>query len=91
MNITVEAVVAGYGEGPDIVRGTSLTASPGDVTTLLGPNGCGKSTLLRTMSRLLAPRSGRRRRRPLAFGPRLRPPRGRAPSASGGAGGADCR
>ena len=59
MNITVEAVVAGYGEGPDIVRGTSLTAQPGGVTTLLGPNGCGKSTLLRTMSRLLAPRSGR--------------------------------
>lgn len=41
MNITVEAVVAGYGEGPDIVRGTSLTAYPGGVTTLLGPNGCG--------------------------------------------------
>ena len=59
MNITVESVVAGYGEGPDIVRGTSLTAYPGGVTTLLGPNGCGKSTLLRTMSRLLAPRSGR--------------------------------
>ena len=59
MNITVEAVVAGYGEGPDIVRGTSLTAQPGGVTTLLGPNGGGKSTLLRTMSRLLAPRSGR--------------------------------
>ena len=36
-----------------------MTAQPGGVTTLLGPNGCGKSTLLRTMSRLLAPRSGR--------------------------------
>ncbi|MFD5867300.1 ABC transporter ATP-binding protein [Corynebacterium sp. NPDC060344] len=58
MTITARDIVAGYGDGPDIVRGTSLTAEAGRVTTLLGPNGCGKSTLLRTMSRLLAPRSG---------------------------------
>lgn len=59
MNITAHGIIAGYGDGPDIVRGTSLTAEAGRVTTLLGPNGCGKSTLLRTMSRLLRPRSGR--------------------------------
>lgn len=58
MTITARGIVAGYGDGPDIVRGTSLTAEAGRVTTLLGPNGCGKSTLLCTMSRLLAPRSG---------------------------------
>lgn len=58
MTITATDVVAGYGDGPDIVRGTSLTALPGQTTTLLGPNGSGKSTLLRTMSRLLLPRAG---------------------------------
>lgn len=58
MIIEAEKVVAGYGTGRDIVRGTSLSAEPGRVTTLLGPNGSGKSTLLRTMSRLLRPRSG---------------------------------
>lgn len=59
MDITASGIVAGYGAGPDVVRGISLTARAGRVTTLLGPNGCGKSTLLRTMSRLLVPRSGR--------------------------------
>jgi iron complex transport system ATP-binding protein len=32
---------------------------PGRVTAIVGANACGKSTLLRSMTRLLAPRSGR--------------------------------
>ncbi|MEK0378171.1 ABC transporter ATP-binding protein, partial [Corynebacterium mastitidis] len=56
--IAVENVYAGYTPGRDVVRGVSLRARAGEVTTLLGPNGCGKSTLLKTMSRLLRPRSG---------------------------------
>lgn len=56
--ITVSGLRSGYGAGPDIFSGVNLTARPGEVTTLLGPNGCGKSTLLRSISRLLAPREG---------------------------------
>lgn len=59
MNVTVDNVEVGYGDGPAIVRGVSLVAEPGQVTTLLGPNGCGKSTLLKALSRLLTPSSGR--------------------------------
>ena len=56
--ITVSGLRSGYSAGPDIFSGVGLTASPGEVTTLLGPNGCGKSTLLRSISRLLEPREG---------------------------------
>ncbi len=57
--IEVHNIHAGHGAGPDVVDGVSLTAEPGSVTTLIGPNGCGKSTLLKTMTHLLTPRSGR--------------------------------
>ncbi|KGM18881.1 ABC transporter ATP-binding protein [Corynebacterium auriscanis] len=59
MNVSIEHITAGYGDGPTIVKDVSLTAPQGRVTTLLGPNGCGKSTLLKAMSRLLTPTSGR--------------------------------
>ncbi|MDU0479355.1 ABC transporter ATP-binding protein [Staphylococcus chromogenes] len=58
MKLQVTDLVAAYGDGPDIVRGVSFAASPGKVTTLLGPNGCGKSTLLKACSKVLQPRSG---------------------------------
>lgn len=58
MNLIAENVVAGYGDGPDVVHSASVSAESGKVTTLLGPNGCGKSTLLKSMSRVLMPRSG---------------------------------
>lgn len=58
MNINANGIVAGYGTGADIVRGMSLDAAAGEVTTLLGPNGCGKSTFLKILSRLLTPASG---------------------------------
>ncbi|QGU01516.1 putative siderophore transport system ATP-binding protein YusV [Corynebacterium kalinowskii] len=58
MELVAQDIVAGYASGPDIVRGVSLSAQPGTVTTLLGPNGCGKSTFLKTLSRVLSPRSG---------------------------------
>ncbi|WP_246054965.1 ATP-binding cassette domain-containing protein [Paracoccus gahaiensis] len=38
--------------------------SPGSLTAIVGPNGSGKSTLLKTIAGLLAPMSGRCRRRP---------------------------
>ncbi len=56
--LQVSDVRAGYQPDTDIVKGVSVTAEPGKVTTLIGPNGCGKSTLLKTMSRLLTPTAG---------------------------------
>ena len=41
-----------------ILSPTSLTFSPGKITTLLGHNGCGKSTLLNVMGLLDKPESG---------------------------------
>lgn len=56
--VTVDDVHAGYGSAADVLTSVSLTARPGETTTLLGPNGCGKSTLLKTMCRQLRPRQG---------------------------------
>lgn len=40
------------------LKGISLTVKEGEIVTLIGSNGAGKSTTLRTISGLLAPRSG---------------------------------
>jgi energy-coupling factor transport system ATP-binding protein len=49
----------GYGDGPEILGGISLTLREGEVMAILGPNGAGKSTLLRHGIGLLRPKSGR--------------------------------
>jgi branched-chain amino acid transport system ATP-binding protein len=56
--LEVRDVVAGYGRGPAILTGTSLTVRPGQVQCIIGPNGAGKSTLLKAISGLLPVRSG---------------------------------
>ncbi|ANY08863.1 ABC transporter ATP-binding protein [Pseudonocardia sp. HH130630-07] len=55
--LAVRDVTLGYGDRT-VVSGLDLTVPPGAVTAIVGANACGKSTLLRSMSRLLAPRSG---------------------------------
>lgn len=40
------------------LKGISIDVKPGEVVTLIGSNGAGKSTTLRTVSGLLAPRTG---------------------------------
>ncbi|GMQ85759.1 MAG: ABC transporter ATP-binding protein [Acidimicrobiia bacterium] len=56
--LEVRGVDAGYGHGPDILRGLSLEIEAGTSYCIIGPNGAGKSTLLRVISGLLPPRSG---------------------------------
>jgi branched-chain amino acid transport system ATP-binding protein len=51
-------VVAGYGRGPDILQGASLTVRKGQSQCIIGPNGAGKSTLLKAISGLLPLREG---------------------------------
>ena len=57
--LVIEDVVAGYGNGPEILKGLSMTVKKNQVHCVIGPNGAGKSTLLKVISGLLHPRSGR--------------------------------
>ena len=56
--LEVEDVVAGYGRGPDILTGTTLSVEAGHVQCIIGPNGAGKSTLMKAIAGLLPLRSG---------------------------------
>ncbi len=53
----MQELSAGYG-GPPVIRGISLSVSPGEVVALMGANGAGKTTTLRAISGLLNPASG---------------------------------
>ncbi len=56
----VEQLSAGYGH-LDVLRGIDLSAAPGAVTMVLGPNAAGKTTLLRILACLGRPTGGRLR------------------------------
>ncbi|MFN2198193.1 MAG: ABC transporter ATP-binding protein [Anaerolineales bacterium] len=56
--IEIENVQVGYGSGPNILDGLSITIESGKTYCIIGPNGAGKSTLLRTICGLLHPRQG---------------------------------
>lgn len=56
--LVVDQVVAGYGSGPNILRGLSLTVETGKTYCIIGPNGAGKSTLLKVIAGLIKPREG---------------------------------
>ena len=58
MLLEVTSVTAGYGHGPDILRGLSLEVEAGRTYCIIGPNGAGKSTLLKLIGGILSPRSG---------------------------------
>ncbi len=45
---------AGYGDR-EILHGVTLTAAPGEVLALVGPNGCGKSTFLKALVGIVPP------------------------------------
>jgi branched-chain amino acid transport system ATP-binding protein len=56
--LSVEQLTTDYG-AVRAVDGVSLEAPEGTVTAVLGANGAGKTSLLRTITGLVAPRSGR--------------------------------
>ncbi len=53
----VEDLTVGYGNRT-VVEHLDLHVPMGGISVIVGANACGKSTLLRSMSRLLAPKSG---------------------------------
>ncbi len=55
--LDVVSVSSGYGK-TTVLHGVSLTVSAGEIVTIIGSNGAGKSTMLRTISGLVARRSG---------------------------------
>lgn len=56
--LEVENIRAGYGDGPDILKGLSVEIEQGKTYCIIGPNGAGKSTLLKAICGLLHPREG---------------------------------
>ncbi|HSN05048.1 MAG TPA: ABC transporter ATP-binding protein [Nitrospira sp.] len=46
-------------DGPDIVRGLTVTVRDGEFFAVVGPSGCGKSTLLHLLAGLESPTGGR--------------------------------
>jgi len=71
--LSVEGVVAGYGDADEILKGVDLTLDAGEIVSVIGPNGAGKSTLLKVIAGLLAPHQGSVRLRGESIGGR--PPR----------------
>jgi ABC-type branched-subunit amino acid transport system ATPase component len=55
--LRTQDVTAGYGGDP-VIRGITVSASPGKVVSLVGPNGSGKSTLLKSMVGVVRVSSG---------------------------------
>jgi branched-chain amino acid transport system ATP-binding protein len=56
--LVIDNVVAGYGSGPNILKGLSLTVESCKTYCIIGPNGAGKSTLIKVIAGLLKPREG---------------------------------
>lgn len=59
MALEVADLHAGYQRDIEILRGVSVTARDGQLTTIIGANGVGKSTLLKTVVGQLRPSRGR--------------------------------
>ncbi|CAB3752651.1 Toxin RTX-I translocation ATP-binding protein [Paraburkholderia solisilvae] len=58
--IELQNVVFRYrSDGPEVLRGVSLSIQPGEVVGIVGQSGSGKSTLTRLVQRLYVPQRGR--------------------------------
>ncbi len=56
-SFVVDNVYTGYGD-TEILSGVSFRLGQSEFVGMIGPNGSGKTTLLRSMSRVLAPKTG---------------------------------
>ena len=56
--LRLEGLEKSFDRNP-VLKGISLTVTPGEFVTLLGPSGCGKTTTLRIIAGLLEPDAGR--------------------------------
>jgi iron complex transport system ATP-binding protein len=57
--LAAEGLVFAYPGGAPLIRGVSVTLSPGELVGLAGANGSGKTTLLRLLTGRLLPAAGR--------------------------------
>lgn len=57
--LDVQALVAGYEPGLDIVRGCSIHADDQEIVVILGPNGAGKSSLIKAIAGLVPVSGGK--------------------------------
>lgn len=58
MDVEVDGLVAGYGDGEDVLRGVRLSMPRGSRLAIVGRSGSGKTTLLNAVGGLVAPRRG---------------------------------
>ena len=56
--VELGGVRAGYGDGPDVLRGIDLVVPAGETHAIVGSTGAGKSSLLRLVLRFDDPRAG---------------------------------
>ncbi|MGB0958731.1 MAG: ABC transporter ATP-binding protein [Halocynthiibacter sp.] len=56
--LNAQTMTGGYGKGPDILHGCTLTADKGEIAVIVGPNGAGKSTAMKAVFGMLNVRSG---------------------------------
>ncbi|MCU1693832.1 MAG: transporter ATP-binding protein, partial [Frankiales bacterium] len=47
--VRIDALIAGYVPGVDILNGCDLHCAEGELVGIIGPNGAGKSTLLKSL------------------------------------------
>lgn len=51
-------MTGGYGNGPDILHGCTISVDRGEIAVIVGPNGAGKSTAMKAVFGMLDVRSG---------------------------------
>ena len=53
-----ENMTGGYGKGPDILHGCTISVEQGEIAVIVGPNGAGKSTAMKALFGMLDLREG---------------------------------
>ena len=57
-DLRLDDVTFGYGDGPDVLHGSSLHPRQGERLVVVGPSGAGKSTIARLLAGIDRPRAG---------------------------------